>query len=232
MHSLIVGVLLLLGPEPQAGSKKPLHVCLVSGSLEYKSDQSLAGLQKYLEANYPIRCSRAFRKSDDDLPGLENLDKCDVVVLFTRRLTIDGEQLDRVKRYCVAGKPIVAIRTASHGFEKWLALDREVFGGDYKGHYGAGPLCQVAIVAKDHPVLKGVRPFQSRGSLYKNPKLAADVNVLLEGSIPGHTEPIAWTRTYKGGRVFYTSLGHPSDFKDENFVRLLINGIYWANGRD
>ena len=38
----------------------------------------------------------------------------------------------------------------------------------------------------------------------KNPRIAADVKVLLTGTIPGHTEPVAWTRNYNGGRVFYT----------------------------
>ena len=50
------------------------------------------------------------------LQGLENLESCDVALLFTRRLTIKGEQLERVKKYCQSGKPIVAVRTASHGF--------------------------------------------------------------------------------------------------------------------
>src|SRR5439155_3477066 len=82
--------------KPQAAKNgKRLTVCLVSGSLEYKSDESLAAFQEYLEKHYNVRCSRAFRKSDDDLPGLESLDHCDVMLLFTRRLTIKGEQLER-----------------------------------------------------------------------------------------------------------------------------------------
>ena len=79
---------------------------------------------------------RAFRKTDKDIPGLDELETCDVAVFFTRRLKIDGEQLDRIKKYATSGKPIVAIRTASHGFQNWLDMDKEVFGGDYKGHYG------------------------------------------------------------------------------------------------
>lgn len=218
-----------------AGSKdKPLKVCLVSGSVEYKSDDTMPLLQKHLEKHFNAECSRAFRKTDSDLPGLENLESCDVMVLFTRRLTIDGEQLERVKKYCLAGKPLVAIRTASHAFQKWLDLDKGVFGGNYKGHFGDKMDCQVVIVEKNsgHPVLKGVKPFLSKGSLYKNTGLASDVTVLLEGTIPGHTEPIAWTRDFKGGRIFYTSLGHPSDFEDPNFLRLLANAIHWTTKRD
>ena len=42
-------------PLPSKGGKK-LKVLLISGSLEYKSDQTLAAFQKYLEANYPVKC--------------------------------------------------------------------------------------------------------------------------------------------------------------------------------
>jgi putative membrane-bound dehydrogenase-like protein len=211
-----------------------LKVCLVSGSLEYKSDESLSTFQEYLEANYPIRCTRAFRKTDDDLPGLENLNACDVALFFTRRLTISGRQLELVKKYCQSGKPIVAVRTGSHGFQNWLAFDHDVLGGNYQGHYGAGPVTKVQVSdqSKNHPILQGVHPFESVGGLYRNTGLAPDADVLLTGSIPGgHTEPLAWTRVVNGGRVFYTSLGHPEDFKNEDFRRLLVKALYWTTNR-
>lgn len=211
-----------------------LKVCLVSGSLEYDSDTSLSGFQEFLEKNYQVKCSRAFRKSDNNLPGLKNLKDCDVMLLFTRRLTIDGEQLKQVMKYCQEGKPIVGIRTASHAFQNWLALDKEILGGNYQGHYGTGPMVEVRIQekAKSHPILAGVEPFQSVGSLYKNTDLAKDVEVLLTGSIPGHDEPIAWTRIHRGGRAFYTSLGHPMDFANDNFKQLLVNALYWTTNRE
>src|SRR5262249_40930508 len=89
----------LQADAPPAPRPAPLKVCLVSGALEYDSDASLAALQEYLEKNYPVRCTRAFRRSDTDLPGLENLETCDVMLLFTRRLKITGEQLERVQKY-------------------------------------------------------------------------------------------------------------------------------------
>ena len=216
-------------PVAKDGGKK-LKVLLVSGSLEYKSDESLTVLQKYLEANYAVECSRAFRKTDTDVPGLEGLETCDVAVFFTRRLKIDGEQLDRVKKYAAAGKPMVAIRTASHGFQNWLEMDKEVFGGDYNMHHKDGPTCKVKIAdaGRDHPVLAGVKPFDSVGSLYRNEKLAKDVTVLMTGTIPDRTEPLTWVREHKGGRVFYTSLGHPKDFEEPAFVRLIANALFWT----
>jgi type 1 glutamine amidotransferase len=218
----------------QAGEKKkPLRVCFISGSAEYDSDKTLPILQKYLESKHDVVCTRAFATSMKDLPGLEHLDACDVAVLFTRRLELKGDQLERIKKYCTAGKPLVGIRTASHGIQTWLELDKEVFGGNYTGHYKEGPLCDVNLTEnkKERPILDGVKPFKSKGSLYRNTGLAKDVDVLLTGSIPDHTEPIAWTRMVKGGRIFYTSLGHQKDFEEESFLRLMTNAIVWAAGK-
>ena len=221
---------------PVAGAQGPrrtLKVCLVSGSLQQQSDQSLGALQEYLEANYDVRCSRAFRKAEDDLPGLENLDHCDCMILFARRMTVSGRQLDRIKRYCRRGGAIVAIRSASHAFEDYLAMDKEVLGGDYRGHHGSGaPEVEIVEAGKSHPVLAGVKPFSSGRYLYKNPNLAEDVTVLLTGTVDGHTEPVAWTRIHRGGRVFYTSLGEPEDFRQPSFIRLLINALFWTTRRE
>jgi type 1 glutamine amidotransferase len=228
---------------PHADEKKePLRVCLIAGSTEYDPVKSLTILKEYLETKRGMKCtflSATFgkdpKKDPSDLPGLENLDKCDVAVLFTRRLILQGEQLERLKKYCLSGKPLVGIRTASHGIQTWLDLDKEVFGGNYKNHYKEGPLTEVKFAGanKDHPILKGFETFKSKGSLYRNTGLSKDVQVLLDGTNNADKaiEPIAWTRTFKGGRIFYTSLGHQQDFTEPSFLRLLGNAILWTAQR-
>src|SRR4051812_28307919 len=89
----------------------PLRVVFISGSAEYESDKTMPILKKYLESKYPSLITIISAKGDE-LPGLEALDKCDVVVLFTRRLKLQGEQLEQFKKYAQSGKPIVGIRTA------------------------------------------------------------------------------------------------------------------------
>src|SRR5437868_147222 len=128
-----------------AGEKKPpIRVVFIAAAGEYEPDKTLPILQKYLESKHKVESTRVFAKSKKDLPGLEALDKCDVAVLFTRRLELQGDQLDRLKKYCTAGKPLVGIRTASHAIQTWLDLDKEVFGGNYMNHYKEGPLCAVS----------------------------------------------------------------------------------------
>ena len=210
-----------------------LKLCMLSGSFEYDSEASLAIFHEYIEKNHPVQATQIIYQSEDDNQSLEPLQDTDVLLVFTRRLNTTGKELDRFKTYCAEGRPIVGVRTASHAYQNWLAFDKEVLGGDYQGHYGGGVIAHAEINsnAKDHPILQGISNFDSYGSLYKNPSLAADTTLLLTGHTEEHTEPVAWTRTHRGGRVFYTSLGHQRDFEVEMFSRLLANGVLWAGGQ-
>ena len=210
-----------------------LKLCMLSGSFEYGSEASLAVFHDYIEKNYPVQTTQIIYQNEDDDQSLEPLQDTDVLLVFTRRLNTKGKELDRFKAYCAEGKPIVGVRTASHAYQNWLAFDREVLGGDYQGHYGSGVIAHAEInpSAKDHPILQGISNFDSYGSLYKNPSLAADTTLLLTGKTEEHMEPVAWTRIHRGGRVFYTSLGHQKDFEIEMFLRLLANAVLWVGGR-
>ncbi len=210
-----------------------LKLCMLSGSFEYDSEVSLAVFHEYIEKNYPVQSTRIIYQNEDDDPSLEPLQDTDVLLVFTRRLNTTGKELDRFKAYCAQGKPIVGVRTASHAYQNWLAFDKEVLGGDYQGHYGSGAIARAEInpSAKDHPILQGISNFDSYGSLYKNPSIAADTTLLLNGYTKEHAEPVAWTRSHRGGRIFYTSLGHQRDFEVEMFLRLLANAVLWVGGQ-
>jgi Trehalose utilisation len=229
---LLLGWLTLLGTI-SAQEKKP-RIALISGSLEYSSDESLTKLQATWEKQFAVECVRMSRRTDTDIPGLEKLPECDVAVFFTRRLKPTPEQLEGVKKYLASGKPVIGLRTASHGFQNYLEMDREIFGGDYKNHTKAGPLCEIIIEEKsaDDAILRGVKPFQSVGTLYKNAKVAEDVWVLLRGTVGSETYPVAWTRERnvmnQKQRIFYTSLGHTADFEKPEFQRLLGQALTWA----
>ena len=150
-------------------------------------------------------------------------------------MTLPEAQLGKIKKYLDSGKPLIGLRTASHAFENWKEWDREVLGGNYHNHDSDKLVATIRIVPEtaDHPILKGVdKEFVSGGSLYLNAPLPPSSTVLLMGSVTNEpSEPVAWTHRYKGARVFYTSLGHPKDFENPAFRRLLVNAIFWALNR-
>jgi type 1 glutamine amidotransferase len=215
--------------------QKPLRVCILSGCDTYDSETSLPPFQEFLERHYNVQCSRVIRKAEDDLPGLEQLDDCDVAFVFIKRMQLKGDQLERFRKYATSGRPIVAVRTASHAVQTWLEFDHEVLGGNYHSHHPVGPVTQIKVEegAESHPILEGVKLSSVADSLYRNEGHASDINVLWSGSIPGEpSEAIAWTREVNGGRVFYTSLGAQDTFKEPAFRRLLANALFWTAERD
>ena len=212
-----------------------IRLVMLSGSFEYDSEDSLAVLGNYLVEHAPvIKSELVVFKTEDDTPALDVVDEADVLLIFTRRLTLDGPDLGRIKQYCADGRPIVGVRTASHAFQRWLEFDSLVLGGSYDGHFGCDVVCRVEIAAGNagHPILKEVLPFESQGSLYCNTPITDDTTLLLTGHAGENSEPIAWTRIHDGGRVFYTSLGHQKDFWELDFLRLIENGVLWAAGAD
>lgn len=133
-----------------------------------------------------------------------------------------------------------------------------VFGQQWithHGHFDDGSGALTAVTVPDdkdqHPILNGVSDFDAYSWLYHVDggkwKLHGDSYPLLQGrSLKSNhemnnrldeyplTNPVAWTKSYKGAnnsinaRVFFTTLGHPFDFKNVSMRKLALNGIYWA----
>lgn len=232
---LSLAVLGLLASSSRSEPPAALKIHLI-GVGEYEPAKSLAEFKKHLEQNYRVECTASLGGNGKTLENLDALKSADLLVMFARRMNLPEEQIAIVRQHWDKGKPIVAMRTASHAFQPAdnEIFDRKVLGGDYKGA-GSYTAPFKAVAAKDqveHPVLKGVGPMTSRG-YYNNGKLAADTVVLQVVESERKTpQPVTWAHAYKGGRTVYTSMGVPEDFKEESFRRLLVNAIFWTAQRD
>jgi len=220
-----------LGAPAQA--QAPLHIHLISGSDEYKSEASLKAYRQHLESNYDVTITASWvHDGAEALPGIEHIPEADLLLVFARRMQLPAGQMDVIRRHWMQGKPIVGIRTASHAFRRSTnqVFDHEVLGGNYQGHFDELP-AQVQNATDAHPVLDGVQPFTSR-KLYKAGALAPGATVLQTGTTETddgeHTHPVTWIHQHEGGRTVYTSLGVPEDFEQTSFRRLLTNAIFWA----
>lgn len=222
-----------VGDSVCAEDAPPLRVCFLSGCPTYHSEKSLALFEKWLEKTYAAKCTHLSRDGHM-FPALDQLADCDVTFIFFKRMNLEGSQLETFQKHVRSGKPIVAVRTASHAVQTWLAFDKEILGGNYLGHYDKDPdtTIEVTDAGRDHPILKDVRLKSAPGPLYKNTGHADDIAVILTGSSPGRSEPLAWTREVNQGRIFYTSLGNVESFEDEQFRRLLANALFWTARRE
>jgi type 1 glutamine amidotransferase len=159
--------------------------------------------------------------------------------------------MDDIRNFVNSGKPIVALRTSSHGFQEWPEFDKTVLGGNYDGHYEGEPekrmidtdgnryvvgepsghpqTITINAANRKHPLLKGINNFTSKYSLYKTAPIADDATLLLTGTSPEGTQPVAWTRNYNGAKVVYIALGGVQDWANPNFKKLVTSSIFWTS---
>lgn len=224
--SFFIFVLTLFGH-----SAEPLHIHFLSGSNEYKSEASLKTFGAMLEEKYLVRVTATWAQDKaKSVDNLESVPKADLLIVYARRLQLPEEQLAVFQAHWELGKPIIGIRTASHAFSDEVnkVFDQKVLGNHYVGHHGDEPVEVIpAPGAKDHPLLRDVGEITST-KLYKQGKIPDATDVLQFGDIGKDRQPVTLVNEYKGGRMFYTSLGVPKDFEDKDFVRLLLNAIFWT----
>ena len=193
-----------------------------------------------------FRVTPIYASADDPhtLPGIDIVRDADVLLIAARRRALPADALALVRRHVAEGKPVLGLRTASHAFSlrgepppkghsEWPEFDHEVLGGNYHGHHPNDAKSTVQIVSR-HPLTEGIgsSEFVQGGSLYRTSPLAPGTTLIATGSVEGASdEPVAWTYTRRdGGRSFYTSMGHPDDFSNADFRRLLTNALQWAAG--
>lgn len=233
--------------------KRP-HLVVIMAEDEYQTESTLPSFAlSYLGRDFKISHVFGDAKERHSIPGMEILKEADIALISVRRRFPKKDQLEHLRDFAAAGKPIVGVRTASHAFatrgnhkppaghDTWNSFDAEIFGGNYHAHHGNKGANKTLIwrvpEASSHPVLTGVADgkIPVRSWLYKVKPLKEGTTLLMMGQVPGEPpdQPIAWTfERANGGRSFYTSLGHVEDFSDPSVRRLIVNGIYWALDRE
>ncbi|MBT6461293.1 MAG: dehydrogenase, partial [Opitutae bacterium] len=252
MHRIIVpAVFSFLLAIPSIAKEKP-GILFLLAEREYKTAETLpAFFERELK---PLGFEAHFLKVSPDEPGRndmkglkEALKKTNLLFLSVRRRAPKTAQMQALRAYVKAGKPVMGIRTSSHPFHLrgkpapkghalWESFDPEILGGNYNGHHGGKFKTSFSIepTAKGHAILDGLPStgrIASGGSLYKSAPLAATAEILLHGFAEGidESQPVAWTnKPASGNRVFYTSLGQKDDFGQPHFNKLLVNAVHWA----
>ena len=84
----------------------------------------------------------------------------------------------------------------------------------------------------EHPITKGTKDFEMVDETYVMDAAGEGSDILITTDHPNSMKTIAWTRAYKNARVFCYESGHDNiAYSNENFRRILRNGIFWAAGK-
>ena len=213
------------------------------GNIDPNNTKSISGLEALEEADLMVMFTRFRELPDDQLKMIKDyVESGRPIVGFRTSTHAFLYKSDSIKFAMNADWP-----TKVFG-QQWIT---------HHGHFedGNAPLTSVTVAEKVvSPILNGVTPFQAYSWLYHvdggDWKLYGNSKVLLKGkSLRSNHEmnrrleefplsnPVAWTKSYetinqKKSKVFFTTLGHPYDFKIESMRKLAMNGIYWALDED
>lgn len=229
------------------------QITVVAGEGEYHSERTLRQTADELRNSLGAKvsfCTPDILRDTPDFPesrfaGLEALADSDLMIIFTRWRRLPDEQMEQLDAYLKRGGAVTGFRTSTHAFRfadnsPWASWNsgfgRDVLGTPWTRHHGHSSTTIVRKIpeAAASPLLEGVdEEFRAHSWLYQV-ELEPGCNLLLDGE-PVNPEvdpvsgPLAWTRHHSGGgKVFYTSLGHPRDFTIPSFRALIRNGVSWC----
>jgi len=237
--SLLIGLLLTSHSFADTAESDGKHVVIVVGTHHYAPQKTMPLFAKELDKlglkTTVINPDWNPEKGSKGIPGLEALAKADLAIFFTRFLKIPDEQLKHMTDYLESGKPVMGLRTSTHGFNypkehpnaKWNNdFGRDALGTRYLIHLAGKTQIKPVEDAQNHPILTGVKATEdwiSPGTLYLTELPPEGVTPLLMGT--GHakrigavtnafgthqlkkemTDVIAWTWTNKWGGRTFNS---------------------------
>ena len=175
----------------------------------------------------------------------DNLKNYDAVMFNTTgELPMTEEQKRALCEFVRSGHGFVGVHSAAASFYLWEEF-AELLGGYFNGH----PWHEVVTVEVADPSSELVgflgRSFQINDEIFQIADFRVrDSHVLLkldpssvDQTKPGVWQryygwPLAWTRRYGKGRVYYNGLGHDDwVWQDSRYQEMLRRGITWAMGR-
>ena len=202
------------------GPGKGKRIVLISAEQEYRSEQSMPMIAKILSQHHGFDCTVLFGVNargevdptmpvypekgkeaefkEHHIPGLEHLASADLVIFFTRLLTLPPTEQQQIVDYIDSGKPLIALRTANHGFRgplpykingKKVRWGEDILGGSFMNHHGRWHADSTrGFFDKDHaqhPILTGVTDIWGDSDVYRTYKegtnLPAECTALVWG---------------------------------------------------
>jgi type 1 glutamine amidotransferase len=207
--------------NPPAESANGKHILLLAGDEEYRSEESLPMLGKLLSQRHGFRCTVLFSINPKDgtidptnqtnVPGMHLLDTADLVITAFRFRELPDQDMKHFVDYLQAGKPIIAIRTATHAFHytrnpqspyakygfasrDWPGgFGQQVLGETWINHHGDhGTEATRGLIDGmnvKHPVLNGVQDVFGPSDVYGIVHLQPTDTVLMHGLVLAGMKP-------------------------------------------
>ncbi|HIF78102.1 MAG TPA: hypothetical protein EYQ36_10890 [Sulfitobacter sp.] len=186
--------------EGTEGPGKGKHIVFIASDHEYRGEETCPAIARILAKRYGFKCTVLFGLDDQghikagssNIPGMEALDKADMMFLFLRFVHPNDASMKHFTDYLARGGPVLGLRTTTHAFNglkgknayynfnsrnkdyDW-GFGRQVLGETWRprfgaGHYGSNHRFSTRMFVvpeqKDHPVMRGVKSMHALAGAY------------------------------------------------------------------
>jgi uncharacterized protein len=220
---------LLCVAAPALGAP-PVRVLLLSGQNNHDWKSTTPALQKILADSGRFAVDVTERP---DQCTAETLAKYDVVLSNWNTFSPQGgvtnwpaETRAAFLDFVRGGKGHVVVHAGSSSFNDWPEYQQICGAWWANGQTGHGaPHAFTVKPAGDHPVTRGLAPFQTTDELWLKPGVHPGARVLATAD----EQPVALATSFGKGRGFTVLLGHDAGrMSNTGFQALLLRGTEWA----
>ncbi|BCJ63703.1 ThuA domain-containing protein [Polymorphospora rubra] len=227
------------GPASASPTDAPYDVLVFSKTAGFRHDSIPIGIQTIRDLgaanNFTVTATE-----DAAAFTTANLNQYEVVVfLNTTGDVLNASQQTAFESYLAGGRGYVGVHAAADTEYGW-----SFYGNLVGGYFASHPAIQQANIRvedRSHAATAHLPQTWTRTDEWynyqTNPRSGAKVLATLDessysGGSMGADHPIAWCKTYGGGRSFYTGGGHTqASYAEPAFRTHLLGGIRYAAGR-
>ena len=144
---------------------------------------------------------------------------------------LDDAQKEGLRRFVSEGGGLVSLHVAPTSCPGWPEMMRMTGGGWVWGRSWHPPYGRFAVRVTDrtHPVVEGVRDFETDDEIYCDQEIPPTVHRFLSAWHEGVERPMGWSHRYGRARVVNLSLGHDRrSVSKAGFQRLVLNAVAWV----
>jgi type 1 glutamine amidotransferase len=239
LASVVLTLAATIGPKSTmaAEKKQTADVLLVTGidHPAHKWQQTAPALAKVLRKDPRMQVRVV---EDPHFLDSSAVHRYDVVVLHFmswEQPTPGAKARENLREYVHGGKGLFIVHFGCGAFRDWpefLNLAGRVWDPKKRAHDPHGRF-RVDITDVDHPITRGMQPFDTDDELYTCLGGDRPVNVLAtaRSKVDGKVYPMAFVLNFGKGRVFHNALGHDvKAITNPNAAELFRRGCAWAAG--